>query len=329
MGNAVVSPRHNVSPWVPADTARLAARLRTVPDLEVRENEPLERYTSFRIGGAADCLVMPGSTESLVQALRIAREEGCPVTVLGGGSNLLIADEGVRGMAVRIGRRLNRIAWRGDEVDVQAGASLPALAKQALQRSLSGLEFAAGIPGTVGGAIVMNAGAHDGDMARLVRRVEAVHRDGAVVTFDAEACRFRYRGSRFLDEDDWIITGAVLQLTPGEPAAIKEKMDAYLGRRRRTQPLGSRNAGSIFKNPPGDYAGRLIEAAGCKGWREGRAEVSTVHANFIVNRGEASAADVLKLIQRVRGAVQERFGVSLELEVGLIGFVDRAKGIGV
>lgn len=297
--------------------------------MDVRENEPLDRYTSFRIGGVADCLVMPGSTESLVQALLVAREEGCPVTVLGGGSNLLIADEGVRGMAVRIGRRLNRITWRGAVVDVQAGASLPALAKQALQRSLSGLEFAAGIPGTVGGAIVMNAGAHDGDMARLVQWVEAVHRDGHVATFGAAACRFRYRGSRFLDENGWIVTRAVLQLTPGEPAAIKEKMDAYLGRRRRTQPLGSRNAGSVFKNPPGDYAGRLIEAAGCKGWREGQAEVSTLHANFIVNRGDASAADVLKLIQRVRAAVQERFGVTLELEVGLIGFADRAKGIGV
>lgn len=303
----------------------LGRRLAAIAGITVRAGEPLARYTSFRIGGPADWFVVPETTAGLAAALRAAWEEGCPVTVLGGGTNLLIADEGVRGMVVRLGRPLSRVEWDGASVYAQAGASLPALAKQALQRHLSGLEFAAGIPGTLGGAIAMNAGAHDGDMARIVRRVEAVRRDGTAVSFTGAECRFRYRGSRFLGSGEWIVTGAHLELVPDDPAAVAARMAHYLERRRRTQPLGTRNAGSIFKNPPGDYAGRLIEAAGCKGWREGDAEVSTLHGNFIINRGGASAADVYRLLRRVRRRVKERFGVSLELEVGLVGFPEGAE----
>lgn len=306
-------------------TESLGRRLAAIPGITVRAGEPLARYTSFRIGGPAEWFVVPESTAGLAAALRAAWEEGCPVTVLGGGTNLLVADEGVRGMVVRIGRPLSRVEWDGPSVYAQAGAPLPALAKQAQQRHLSGLEFAAGIPGTLGGAIAMNAGAHDGDMARIVRAVEAVRRDGTVVTFTGAECRFRYRGSRFLGSNEWIVTAALMELEPDDPAAIRARMDHYLERRRRTQPLGTRNAGSIFKNPPGDYAGRLIDAAGCKGWREGDAEVSALHGNFIVNRGGASAADVFRLLRRVRRRVKEQFGVSLDLEVGLVGFPESGK----
>ena len=304
------------------DQCRLAKRLAGVPGVEVRADEPLSRYTSFKLGGTADWFVVPSTVAGLCQVLRIAWEEGCPVTVMGGGSNLLVADEGVRGIVIRMSRRLGHVSWKGSRVEAQAGASLPALAKQAAQRRLSGLEFAAGIPGTVGGAIVMNAGAHDGNMGRLVRQVQAVSRWGELHTFSPAECRFRYRGSRFLDENDWIVVSAELELEPGDPALIEAKMRGYLEARRRSQPLDTRNAGSVFKNPPGDYAGRLIDQAGCKGWREGGPEVSRVHANFIVNRGEASAADVWRLIQRVRRRVKECFGVDLELEIGLLGFSD-------
>lgn len=305
------------------------ARLAGIPGLKVRVQEPLSRYTSLRIGGNADYFAIPSSPAALSAALQAAWEAGCPVTIMGGGTNLLVADAGVRGMVVRLGRELGAVAWDGPCVEAQAGASLPALARQALERSLSGLEFAAGIPGTLGGAIAMNAGAHDGDMARLVEKVEAVRLDGSRLSLDAAACQFRYRGSRFLTGEGLIVVSSRLRLAPGDPAAIREKMGYYLDRRRRTQPLGTKNAGSIFKNPPGDYAGRLIEEAGCKGWREGKAEVSPLHANFIVNTGGATAAEVFQLVQRVRRRVQERFGITLELEVGLLGFPEGGNGIGV
>lgn len=298
----------------------LGQRLSEIPGLEVRRREPLRRYTSLRLGGVADWLVIPSSLEQLAAVLRTTWALGCPVTVLGGGSNLLIADTGLRGVVIRIGRSLGRLVWDGPRLWAQAGASLPAVARQAAMRRLSGLEFAAGIPGTLGGAIVMNAGAHQGDMAAVVTRVQAVHRSGRLVEFSREACRFRYRGSRFLDEPEWIVAAAELLLRPDDPDRIAQRMQDYLKRRRDSQPLGTYNAGSIFKNPPGDYAGRLIEQAGCKGWREGGAEVSTLHANFIVHHGDATASDVWRLIQRVRREVEKKFGVRLELEVGVLGF---------
>ncbi|HLT57524.1 MAG TPA: UDP-N-acetylmuramate dehydrogenase [Limnochordales bacterium] len=287
---------------------------------EVRWHEPLRRHTSFRIGGPADLFVVPRSVEDVAAVQELAARAGIPVTVIGGGSNLLVADEGVRGVVMRIGRGLDRVVWDGPRVMVEAGAPLPRLAKEAAQRGFSGLEFAGGIPGTVGGALVMNAGAHDGCMAYVVRRVLAVGAAGDLVELDGEEMEFTYRSSRLQREQGLVAVQAELVLAPGDPEEVRAKMRAYLERRRRTQPLGTKNAGSIFKNPPGDFAGRLLELAGCKGMAVGDAVVSPLHANFIINRGAATAADVRRLIDRMRSRVQQEFGVELELEVGLLGF---------
>lgn len=294
----------------------LAERIRG----EIRFNEPLHRYTSFRIGGPADIFVSPASVEDVAAVQETAAAYGVPVTVIGGGSNLLVADTGVRGVVMRIGRGLSRIAWDGARVTVEAGAPLPLLAKEAARRGLAGLEFAGGIPGTVGGALVMNAGAHDGCMANVVRRVWIVDAAGNTLELDSSSMEFSYRASCLQREKGWVAVRTELDLVPGDGEAIQAKMMAYLEKRRRTQPLGTKNAGSIFKNPPGDFAGRLLEQAGCKGMAEGDACVSSVHANFIINRGNATAADVLRLIERMRSRVKEQFGIELELEVGLLGF---------
>jgi len=294
----------------------LAARVRG----EVRLHEPLHRYTSFRIGGPADIFVSPESVDDVACVMELARSAGVPVTVIGGGSNLLVADEGVRGVVMRIGRGMSRIDWDGERVAVEAGAPLPRLAKEAVQRGLAGLEFAGGIPGTVGGALVMNAGAHDGCMADVVEQVLVVDRCGRMRSLDGADMKFGYRRSRLQEETGLVAVRAHLRLRPADAQAIQEKMLGYLERRRRTQPLGTKNAGSIFKNPPGDYAGRLLDQAGCKGMVEGDAIVSPLHANFIINRGQARAQDVRRLIERMRSRVKEQFGVELELEVGLMGF---------
>lgn len=295
---------------------RLAARVTG----EVLTREPLERYTSYRLGGPADVFVSPRSLEDVVEVQRLAREADIPVTVIGGGSNLLIADEGVRGVVVRIGRELNKIEFDDDTVVAECGAPFPRLAKLAVQRSLGGIEFGGGIPGYVGGALAMNAGAHDECIADFVREVTAVNPDGDVVTLTNEDMEFSYRMSRLQREPRLIAVKTKLCLFPGPSRDIREKMRTYMEKRRRTQPLGTKNAGSVFKNPPGDYAGRLIEAAGCKGMTEGDAIVSPMHANFIVNRGEATAADVRRLIEKVQANVYERFGVELTPEVHMLGF---------
>ncbi|BAS27705.1 UDP-N-acetylmuramate dehydrogenase [Limnochorda pilosa] len=280
---------------------------------------PLAPYTSFHIGGPADLLVEPDTPDLLQSLLRAAAAAGVPCTVMGGGTNLLVSDDGVPGIVVRIARPLGRIAFHGALVRVEAGASLPGLAGRCARLGLSGLEFAGGIPGTVGGAVVMNAGAHESNIGQTLRWVDAFSLAGEPRRFDVTELGLGYRRSRFQHEP-WVVAGAMLELQPDDPEAIRTRMQAYVERRRRTQPLGTHNAGSIFKNPPGEYAGRLLEAVGAKGWEEGQAQVSTLHANFIVNRGGARAADVLRLIERMRDAVEERFGVRLELEVRLVGW---------
>lgn len=287
---------------------------------QVLTNEPLERYTSYRLGGPAEVFVSPSSLEDIIAVQRLAREADVPVTVIGGGSNLLIADEGVRGVVVRVGRELNRIGFDGATVVAECGAPFPRLAKLAVQRSLGGIEFGGGIPGTIGGALAMNAGAHNECIADFVLEVVAVDSNGDVVTLDREAMEFSYRMSRLQREPQLIAVETKLRLFPGPSRDIREKMRAYMEKRRRTQPLGTKNAGSVFKNPSGDFAGRLIEAAGCKGMTVGDAIVSPMHANFIVNRGEATADDVRRLIENVQATVYERFGVELTPEVRMLGF---------
>lgn len=297
----------------------IAERLRREVRGPVSEDTPTGRYTTVRIGGPADILVEATCREDVAAVCRVASETGTPMRVLGAGSNVLISDRGVRGIVLHLGRHFRDIRFDGVKVFAEAGATLPRLAKQAADRGLAGIEFGGGIPGTVGGAVVMNAGAHGGDVSQIVREVYVVDSTGETVRYDHTEMQFSYRRSRLSGVYDTVVVGATFELTPDDPENIRERMRAFALRRRETQPLGLASSGSVFKNPPGDYAGRLIEAAGLKGLREGQAMVSDVHGNFIVNLGGATSDDVLRLIDRVRQQVENRFGIQLQLEVELVG----------
>ncbi|BDG60756.1 UDP-N-acetylmuramate dehydrogenase [Caldinitratiruptor microaerophilus] len=300
--------------------ARIAERIRRLlrnPG-RLREGEPLQRHTTFRIGGPAEFFVTVESPAELSALLSVAREESLPLRVLGNGSNLLVADEGVPGVVVVLGGDLARRRLYGDRVVAGGGHSLPRLALECARRGLGGLEFACAIPGTVGAGLVINAGAHGGDLSQVVTAARVMWRDGREEVLEPAALGFGYRTSCLIDTGA-IVTEVEMRLEPADPAALMERVRRYLEHRRATQPTGVPNAGSIFKNPPGDHAGRLIEQAGCKGWRQGDAQVSPRHANFIVNLGHATASDVLVLARRVRDQVRDRFGVCLEPEVRLWG----------
>lgn len=276
-------------------------------------------YTAFRIGGPADVMVVPEGVEQLQAAVRVCHEHGIPLTVVGRGSNLLVSDDGIEGVVVRVARGLSEVRFDGRRVHAQAGAALPHVAWQAAMRELSGLEFGVMIPGSVGGAMVMNAGAHQCSVGPLVREVWCVGPSGALVALAQEEMGFAYRQSVLQQRPELVVASAVLELSDRPGPEIVREMEGYLHLRRRTQPVGEPGAGSIFKNPPGDFAGRLIEQAGLKGWRRGDVEVSPVHANFILNKGHATCAQVLEAIRMVQQRVLEHSGVRLELEVRLVG----------
>ena len=287
----------------------------------VRFDEPLSRHTSFRIGGPADVWVEVADVEEIRRVQALATAADLPLFVLGGGTNILVSDRGVRGVVVRLGRALACLDWcaNGSGLHARAGAalSLKRLVTEAIARDLSGLEFAEGIPGTVGGGLLMNAGAFGGELGNVVEYVDGVDVHGDLQRFPRSALRFGYR--RFDLPPGFIVTHLDFLLQPGEPAAIHAKRDDAKRRRAAHQPLGHPNAGSIFKNPPGEYAGRLIDAVGMKGQRHGGAMVSEQHANFIVNVGGATAADVRALMIEAARRVWEAKGVRLEPEIKLVG----------
>ncbi|HXJ36710.1 MAG TPA: UDP-N-acetylmuramate dehydrogenase [Candidatus Eisenbacteria bacterium] len=283
----------------------------------VRTNEPLARYTSFRIGGPADVLVSPDTAEELGAVLRLAAEHSTAATMLGGGSNLLVGDGGIRGIVVRLGAGFRHVAWDAPCVEAGAGVQLGRLARDAAQRGLGGLEYAEGIPGTVGGALFMNAGAYGGEVADAVDEVETVDASGRVRRIGRDELAFTYRRTAL--PAGVVVTAVRFRLRAEAAERVRARMEDARARRTASQPHGSANAGSIFKNPPGDHAGRLVEAAGLKGVRVGGARVSDAHANFIVNDGEARAADVQALMQQAQRVVWEGSGVWLEPEVRLIG----------
>jgi UDP-N-acetylmuramate dehydrogenase len=275
------------------------------------EDHPLARHTSFNIGGPADFFV---ETAEPAPILRGARQRGIPVRVIGAGTNLLVGDGGVEGLVLRdVDRRFRR---GGDRVFGGAGLKMMRLARLAADLDLVGLEFAIGIPGTVGGAVYQDAGCWGTEVREVLVEVEG---DGSA--WKPEDLDLGYRTSAFREGSlgGELITGAWFQLRPGDGAAAKEQMKRWTAERLRTQPIQSKNCGSVFKNPPGDSAGRMVEAAGLKGAREGGAMISTKHSNFIENTGGANAADVRRLIDRARAAVAEKFGVTLEPEVEMIG----------
>ena len=300
--------------------ATLVATVRAALGRRARPGEPLARHTSFRIGGPAELLVLPETPDELTLALQSAAAHGVGVTLLGGGSNVLVGDGGIRGMVVQLGRGFSRVDWtaRADGASVRAGASvqLGRLARAAVARGLAGLEFAEGIPGTVGGALFMNAGAYGGDLAAVVEAVEGIDPAAGPQVFAGRALVFRYRRTEL--PAGFVVTTVRFALRQEDEATLRRRLEAVRGRRVAAQPPGQ-SAGSVFKNPPGDHAGRLIESAGLKGIRAGRARISRRHANFIVNEGGASACDVQALIELAQRVVWERERVWLEPEVRLVG----------
>ncbi len=298
----------------------------------LRRDEPLARYTAARLGGPADALIVAKTLRDLLAAVSCAWELNLPYRILGGGANVLISDAGFRGLVIV--NRVGLVTFGKDGlVRAESGANLGALARRCIRRGLAGLEWAVNIPGTVGGAVINNAGAHGGDMAHSLRDVTlyfpgqtspphplSVHREEVVKeVWSVERMRYAYRASALKGSGRrFVVADAALMLTPGaDPAALQAKADEYIAHRKRTQPPGA-SLGSMFKNPPGDYAGRLIEAAGLKGRQIGGVQISPVHANFFVNTGGGAATDYLALIRLAQETVQAQFGVELELEIELV-----------
>ncbi|MFN2150446.1 MAG: UDP-N-acetylmuramate dehydrogenase [Anaerolineales bacterium] len=287
----------------------------------------LGRYTAARIGGAADWLITVESTDALAETVAKLWELEIPFFIFGGGSNLLVSDAGVREVVIL--NKARRIQFDLDSspptVWAESGANFGLLARQAASRGLSGLEWAAGVPGTVGGAVYGNAGAHGSDVAATLQVAEILHRTAYGIQrqiWPARRFEFDYRSSLLKREKpEAVVLTARFNFQPGEAEAIQARMDEFNDYRRRTQPPGA-SMGSIFKNPPDDYAGRLIEAAGLKGTRIGGAEISPVHANFFINHENATASDVIKLIKLAQSTVADKFGIDLELEIELIGEQD-------
>ena len=281
----------------------------------VRFNAPLREYTSFRIGGPADVLVEPTDVEDVIRLVKQSEEQKLPVFVLG-GTNLLVRDKGIRGVVVSLARLRAIREESGAVLYAEGGVGMPTLIGYAIRRSLAGLEWAAGIPGTVAGCVVMNAGTKLGEMKDSVKAVRVVRANGEVLDCPAESITFGYRRASL---PSGIVVGVWLQLRPGVRADSEKVVKDYLRYRRDTQPLTLPSAGCVFKNPVNDSAGRVVEAAGLKGLSVGDACVSTKHANFIVNQGQASATDVLALIKKIRAQVVRKTGVKLELELKLVG----------
>ncbi len=284
------------------------------PALGLARDEPLLRHTYMRIGGPAAFYGSPLDLDALERIAVWADQGGLPLLAIGGGSNVLVSDEGVTAVVVSLRAAAGHIEFSDAGVDVGAAVMLPGLAREAATRGLSGLEFAVGIPGTVGGALQSNAGIGDGrDIGALVRWVE-VWRDGARVRLGRDQLQFTYRSSSLRGSGD-IVLAAGLDLEPAEPGAIETEMGRLLMARQASQPTASPNAGSIFRNPEGDFAGRLVDAAGCKGLRSGHAEVSALHANFIVHDGQGTASDIASLMATVQARVSEDSGVDLRPEI--------------
>ena len=289
-----------------------------VTEDRVLEQEPMARHTTFRIGGPADYFVELESIDEVKAAVRICQEENLPWFVLGRGSNLLVSDQGYRGVILSIYKGFQKVEIDGEILTVQAGTLLTTLSGKALDASLAGMEFASGIPGTVGGAVVMNAGAYGGEMKDIVRQVTVLDQEGIVRTLTGEEMQFGYRTS-LAKKKGYIVLETVLELQHGQKEEIRERMQGLKAKRIAKQPLEYPSAGSTFKRPEGYFAGKLIMDAGLRGAHVGDAQVSEKHCGFVVNTGHATAADVRELMRQIQEKVQEQFGVRLEPEVRFLG----------
>ncbi len=289
-----------------------------IPKERILFHEPMSRHTTFRVGGEAECLIMVHREAELAKLVRYLHQIEEEYFILGNGSNLLVGDKGYRGVVLKLDGPMEEIKTEGTLVRAGAGALLSTVAAKAKDRNLSGMEFAAGIPGSIGGAVVMNAGAYGGEMKQIVVSVRGMDKEGEILTLDNETMEFGYRRSAVRNRSI-VVLEVTLRLTEGRREEIGAKMEELAGLRRSKQPLEYPSAGSAFKRPEGYYAGKLIMDAGMRGYRIGGAQVSEKHCGFIVNTGSATAADIRELIEEVQERVQEKFHVTLEPEVVFLG----------
>ena len=289
-----------------------------VGEANLKIDEPMKNHTSFKIGGTADIFVTPVGIKQLGEILNVCRDNEIPVLVIGNGTNLIVRDKGVRGVVVRISDNFDKYVIKNDIIEADAGILLSRLSDIALQHELSGIEFASGIPGTLGGAVAMNAGAYNREMKEVVIKTQYMDRNGIIKTIQGEQHQFGHRTS-FVQKECGIVLKSEIQLQKSNKRKIKTLMDDLNTRRNEKQPLEMPSAGSIFKRPSGYYTGELIEKCGLKGYRIGGAEVSDKHCGFIINMGNATASDVINLIQYIMAKVKARYGIQLQTEVKIVG----------
>lgn len=289
-----------------------------MPEERVKKEEPMRQHTTFRVGGPADLFISPNSVEEVRKVTALCREEGVPYYIMGNGSNLLVSDQGYRGVIIQFYKEMNDISVEGTLLRAQAGALLSAVANRALLESLTGFEFAAGIPGTLGGACVMNAGAYGGEMKDVLKAVTVLTQEGEVLTLSNEELELGYRTS-VIARKHYIVLEAEITLSEGKKEEIRAVMDDLKERRITKQPLEYPSAGSTFKRPEGYFAGKLIQDAGLRGFQVGGAQVSEKHCGFVINKDHATAAEIAELIRQVSEKVEAQFGVKLEPEVKRLG----------
>lgn len=292
--------------------------MKILPEDGVRLNEPMEVHTTFRVGGPADYFVTPGTGEELADVIACCKAEGVPYYIIGNGSNLLVSDNGYRGAVIQIFKAMSQVEVDGSRIAAQAGALLSGIAAKALENGLAGFEFAAGIPGTLGGACVMNAGAYGGEMKDVLKQVTVLSKEGRIFTIPAQELELGYRTS-IIAKKGYIVLEAVIELREGDVQEIKALMDELKEKRVTKQPLEFPSAGSTFKRPEGYFAGKLIQDAGLRGFQVGGAQVSEKHCGFVINKDHAAAADIEKLMQQVSEKVYADSGVRLEPEVKRLG----------
>ena len=285
---------------------------------DIKIDEPMKKHISFKVGGPADVLVKPKTEEQLKEIIKFVKNENIPFLIIGNGSNLLVKDGGIRGVVIELSNNFNHFEIDGNIVKVQAGALLSIVGKAVLKESLKGFEFAAGIPGTLGGALAMNAGAYGGEMKHIVKSVRLMDMDGNIVNFTNEQMEFDYRKS-ILSREEYVVLSAEIELEKGDYEEIKATMMHFTQQRVTKQPLSLPSAGSTFKRPPGHFAGKLIEDCGLRGLTLRGAQVSEKHCGFVVNLGDATAKDLLDLMYVVKSTVKFKFGVMLEEEVKILG----------
>lgn len=291
---------------------------RIIPEDRLRFQEPLSMHTTFKVGGPADVMAFPESVSEIQQLVQYCRNQQIPYFILGMGSNLLVRDKGYRGLVIKLGNSLRGLYISGEEILAEAGIRLSELSKKAALNSLSGLEFAEGIPGSLGGAVVMNAGAYNGEISQVLAAVSAIDSEGNLTTFQPDQMEFSYRSSIF-QRNGLVVVSALIRLSAGKREEIETRMREFARQRREKQPLEMPSAGSTFKRPKGIFVGPLLDQMGLKGFRIGDAQVSSKHAGFIVNLGQATAQDIIDLIQHIQNRAMSEYNVHLEPEVRIIG----------